>query len=130
MSGGAVWVAGRIAAVVALFEPRRLFAAPPLRCRQTFQPLADALGLPIVSDPAFAEALEAEDPVAKAKLAATRLVELHDGEAAAICSQGKLMPPALAQLRGSLDPAPFKTPKGGGWVLSWSGERLAALSRI
>jgi 8-oxo-(d)GTP phosphatase len=122
--------AARLAVVLTLFEPKRLFAAPPLRCTQTLQPLADSLGLPIVTDPVFAEPSEAEDVFARAKATATRLVELRDGDTAAICSQGKLMPPALAVLRGTLDPARYKTPKGGGWVLSWAGERLFELSRI
>jgi 8-oxo-dGTP diphosphatase len=122
--------AARLADVPILFQPRRLFTAPPLRCRQTFQPLADALGLPIVEDPVFAEPPDAEDVFAKAKVAATRLVELRDGESAAVCSQGKIIPPTLALLRGTLDPEPYKTPKGGGWVLSWAGEKLVGLSRI
>jgi 8-oxo-dGTP pyrophosphatase MutT (NUDIX family)/phosphohistidine phosphatase SixA len=122
--------AAGLAVVLALFEPERLFAAPPLRCRQTLQPLAEALGLPIVTDPAFAEPSEAEDAFAKAKVAATRVAELRDGGTAAICSQGKLIPPLLAMLEGTVETAPYKTPKGGGWVLSWAGERLAALSRL
>jgi 8-oxo-dGTP diphosphatase len=122
--------AARLAVVLILFEPERLFAATPLRCTQTLEPLADMLGLPIVIDPVFAEPSEAEDAFATAKVAATRIVELRDGETAAICSQGKLIPPMLALLRGTLDPAPYKTPKGGGWVLSWAGERLYGLSRI
>jgi 8-oxo-dGTP pyrophosphatase MutT (NUDIX family)/phosphohistidine phosphatase SixA len=122
--------AARLRVVLALFQPRRLFAAPPLRCMQTLQPLADALGLPIVEDPVFAEPPQAEDVFATAKVAATRLVELRDGETATVCSQGKVIPPTLALLRGTLDPAPYKTPKGGGWVLSWAGERLVGMSRI
>jgi 8-oxo-dGTP diphosphatase len=116
--------------VTSLFAPKRLFAAPPLRCKQTLEPLSEALSLPIVSDSAFAEPPVAEDAPAKAKVAAARLIELRDGDRAAICSQGKLIPPLLAELRQEADPAPFKTPKGGGWVLSWSGDRLVALSRL
>ncbi len=41
-----------------------------------------------------------------------------------------LMPPLLAALAGADDPGPYKTPKGGGWLLSWSGENLTALSRL
>ena len=113
-----------IADVVALFEPARLIAAPALRCRQTFEPLAGSLGLPIGSDSAFAEPSAPEGAPDKAKAAATRLAELRDGPTAAICSQGKLIPPLLATLTGAEDPEPYKTPKGGGWILSWSSARL------
>ena len=119
-----------LAVVLAQFSPERLFAATPLRCRQTLQPLADRLGLPIVTDSAFAEPADPDDLPAKAKIAAVRLAEVRDGATAAICSQGKVMPPLLALLRHEDDPAPYKTPKGGGWLLSWSGGTLAGLSRL
>jgi 8-oxo-dGTP pyrophosphatase MutT (NUDIX family) len=119
-----------LAAVLTVFGPERLLAATPLRCKQTLEPLATALGLPIVTDSAFAEPADLEDLPARAKLAATRLAEVREDGPAAICSQGKLIPPALATLRVEEDPAPYKTPKGGGWVISWSGGRPAALSRL
>jgi 8-oxo-(d)GTP phosphatase len=119
-----------IAQVVALFQPARLITAPALRCRQTLEPLAGSLDLPIVSDSAFAEPATPEEAPDKAKAAATRLAELRDGPTAAICSQGKMMPPLLATLTGAEDPEPYKTPKGGGWILSWSGARLLGVSRL
>ncbi len=119
-----------LAPVLALFRPERLFAATPLRCRQTLEPLAARTGLPIVADSAFAEPPDPDEVPAKVKLAAVRLGELRAGGTAVICSQGKLMPPLLALLTGEADPAPYKTPKGGGWLLSWSGEALAGLSRL
>jgi 8-oxo-(d)GTP phosphatase len=126
--GGREQAAG-LGAVLAPFGPRRLYAATPLRCKQTLEPLAVATGLPIVSDSAFTEPADAADAPAKAKLAAARLLELR-AERAGICSQGKVIPPMLAALTGADDPAPYKTPKGGGWILSWSGGKLAALSRL
>jgi 8-oxo-dGTP diphosphatase len=119
-----------LAAVLTLFGPERLVAATPLRCKQTLEPLATVLGRPIVTDSAFAEPSDVADLPARAEVAATRLAELGAGGTTAICSQGKLIPPALAALRGEADPAPYKTPKGGGWVISWSGGRPAALSRL
>jgi 8-oxo-dGTP diphosphatase len=118
-----------LAAVLTPFAPRRLYAATPLRCKQTLEPLAASTGLPIVIDSAFAEPPDPADAPAKGKLAAARLLELR-GEWAGICSQGKMIPPLLAALAGADDPAPYRTPKGGGWILSWSGEKLAALSRL
>lgn len=119
-----------IGVAAALFTPRRLIAATPLRCRQTLEPLARTLGLPVVTDAAFAEPGDPEDVPARVKAAAARIAELRDGERAAICSQGKVIPDLLALLDGADDPAPYKTRKGDGWVLSWSGGRLVALSRI
>ena len=120
----------RLAEVLTAFGPKRLSAATPLRCKQTLEPLAARLSLPIVTDSAFAEPAEIEDIPARTKLAAGRLVELRAGDRAVICSQGKLIPPLLAELAGAGDPEPYRTPKGGGWALSWSGGKLAALSRL
>jgi 8-oxo-dGTP diphosphatase len=116
--------------VVSLIAPRRLFAATPLRCRQTLEPLAGRLGLPIVAESAFAEPATVDEVPARVKLGAARLTELRDGPRAAVCSQGKVIPGILATLAGAEDPAPYKTPKGTGWILTWSGDRLVGLSRI
>jgi 8-oxo-(d)GTP phosphatase len=120
--------AERLADVLALFGPRRLYSAGVLRCRQTLEPLADRLGLPIVTDGAFAEPADAADAPAKGKAAAARLMELRDGGRAVVCSQGKVIPPMLAVLTGLDDPASHKTPKGGGRLLTWAGERLLGAS--
>jgi 8-oxo-dGTP diphosphatase len=122
--------ADALAVVLALFRPHRLVAAPPLRCKQTLEPLAARLELPIVADGAFAEPDERDELPAKVKLATARVAELRAAGTAVICSQGKLMPPLLASLTGAEDPQPYKTPKGGGWVLAWSGETLLGLSRL
>jgi 8-oxo-(d)GTP phosphatase len=119
-----------IAESLALFEPARLIAAPALRCRQTLGPLSESLGLPIVSDSAFGEPPMPDEVPNKVKVAAARLADLRDGPTVAICSQGKLMPPLLATLTGTENPEPYKTPKGGGWILSWSGARLIGVSRL
>jgi 8-oxo-dGTP diphosphatase len=116
--------------VLSLIAPRRLFAATPLRCRQTLEPLAGRLRLPIVAESAFAEPASVDEVPARAKLAAARLTELRGGPRAAVCSQGKVIPGMLAALAGAGDPAPYKTPKGTGWILTWSGDRLLGLSRI
>lgn len=134
-----------LAEILVLFEPTRLLTATPLRCKQTLEPLAERLGMPIVMDGAFAEPEDPEDVPAKVKAAATRLTELRAEDTTVICSQGKVMPPLLAHLHRAAeaatphgtekapeedDPAPYKTPKGGGWILSWSGEILIGLSKL
>jgi 8-oxo-dGTP diphosphatase len=123
--------ADRIAVALSLLEPRRLVAATPLRCKQTLEPLAAALGgTPIVQDGAFAEPADPEDAPAKAKLAAQRLLDLRAGDVAVICSQGKLMPTMVAALHDEDDPTLYRTPKGTGWLLTWSGDRLLGASRV
>ncbi|GAA2545120.1 8-oxo-(d)GTP phosphatase [Winogradskya consettensis] len=119
-----------MAAVAELFHPESLVAATPLRCRQTLEPLAERLGLPIVTENAFAETDDTDQVPARVKLAAARLAELRDGPAVAVCSQGKVIPGLLALLENAGDDQPYKTAKGDGWVLTWSGGELVALSRI
>lgn len=123
--------AALIGQLYASFGPKRLYAATPLRCKQTLEPLAAALGdQPIVLDSAFAEPVDAEDAPAKGKVALQRLLELVPGPTPVICSQGKVIPHMLAALHDERDHSPYKTPKGGGWVLTWAGDRLLGLSRI
>jgi 8-oxo-(d)GTP phosphatase len=119
-----------LAVVLAPFQPARLYSATPLRCKQTLEPLSELVGVPIVTDSVFAEPATAEDAPAKAKVAAARLAELRADGVAVISSQGKVIPPLLALLRDEEDPAPYKTPKGGGWVLSWSGDKLIGLTML
>ena len=126
--------AERLAELLVLLQPQRLVTAGPLRCKQTLEPLAAALDdMPIVIDNAFAEPTDADDAPAKARLAAQRMLQLvamRDAGVPVICSQGKLLPTMLATLAGRPDTQPFKTPKGGGWLLTWSGERLLDRSRL
>jgi 8-oxo-dGTP pyrophosphatase MutT (NUDIX family)/phosphohistidine phosphatase SixA len=122
--------AARIAEVLTHFSPGRLVAATPLRCKQTLEPLAGKLGLPIVTDHAFAETADKDDIPARVQEALARLADLRTGPTAAISSQGKLMPHLLAALAGTDDPEEYRTHKGGGWVVAWAGDRAAAISPL
>ncbi|RZU49820.1 8-oxo-dGTP diphosphatase [Krasilnikovia cinnamomea] len=122
--------AATLAEVLALLEPRRLVTAPPVRCVQTVQPLADRLGLPLEQDATMAEPPEPDEAPQRAKAAAARLALVRMDATAVVCTQGKLIAPLLALLDNADDPVPYKTPKGGGWVLTWSGERLIGLTRL
>ncbi|MEV6350386.1 NUDIX hydrolase [Actinoplanes sp. NPDC051851] len=114
--------AKRIAAMLAGFRPRRVVAATPLRCTQTLEPL----GLPIVQDGALAE------PGTPERIAAAhrRLLELREQRRVVACSQGRVMPALLAALHDEEDPGPWKTRKGEGLLLTWSGDRLLGSSRL
>ena len=121
--------------MLALFDPQRLYSATPLRCRRTLEPLAARLDLPIAAEPAFDEPGPGEDIDDRVAGAAARLAELRDGERTVICSQGKVIPPLLALLDGdsgggNRDPKAYKTPKGTGWVLCFTHDRLTALDRL
>jgi 8-oxo-dGTP pyrophosphatase MutT (NUDIX family)/phosphohistidine phosphatase SixA len=123
--------ADRLATLLAPLRPRRLVAATPLRCTQTLDPLAAALGdRPIVNDAAFAEPSGPDGLPARVAAACARLAELRGYGRAVVCSQGKLIPHLLASLTDTGDHHPFKTPKGDGWLLTWSGDRLVGASRL
>jgi 8-oxo-dGTP diphosphatase len=122
--------AAALGEVLAHFAPKRLFAATPLRCKQTLEPLAERLGLPIVLDAAFAEPAEEAETPDRVRVALARLADLRSGPTAVACSQGKLMPHVLATLAQADDPEDYRTPKGSGWVISWSGETAVGVSRL
>jgi 8-oxo-dGTP pyrophosphatase MutT (NUDIX family) len=108
----------------ASIAPRRLVSATPVRCRQTLQPLATLLDLPIDADSAFDEPRPGQNPDENALVAAARLVELAAGvETFVVCSQGKVMPAALAHLTGSAA-ADHTTEKGDGWLLAFDRDRV------
>jgi 8-oxo-(d)GTP phosphatase len=105
--------ADRLCRVLSLFEPTAVVSAEPLRCRQTVRPL----GLDIRTDPAF-------NKEADPRLAAVAVRSLAEtGGVPVVCSQGELIPAVLAELTERGIPQ-FSTPKGSGWILSFSGTRL------
>jgi 8-oxo-dGTP pyrophosphatase MutT (NUDIX family)/phosphohistidine phosphatase SixA len=107
--------ATELVAPLRCFAPGHLIAATPRRCVQTLWPLARALDLPVETDAAF-------DDAADAAAAARRLQVLSaGGRSVVVCSQGKLIPAAIAELTGRA-PSTFKTAKGRGWVLSFGPE--------
>ncbi|WP_436526932.1 NUDIX hydrolase [Actinoplanes sp. HUAS TT8] len=119
----------RVAERLATFRPHRLIAATPLRCSQTLQPLAKTTRLPLVVDAAFAEPETAEGLPAKLAAARARLAQVRTAGRVVVCSQGKLIPALLAALSRDPDVDAYKTRKGEGWLLTWSGEKLLGLSR-
>jgi 8-oxo-dGTP pyrophosphatase MutT (NUDIX family) len=102
--------AERAAELVALFAPSRVVSPPPVRCRQTVSPVADRVGVPVEEDPRFAEEADVDGALeALRELAAS-------APAAVVCSQGGLMRPLVARLRGENGGGEgIETPKGAGW---------------
>ncbi|MEH1014518.1 NUDIX hydrolase [Micromonospora sp. CPCC 206060] len=133
--------ARRLAPLLALVRPVRLFAATARRCVQTLDPLAELLDLPIEAAGDFDEPRPGQNAQENALAAAGRLLELATtGDPVAVCSQGGVLPGALARLAthrvaGPADvpgctaagpDADWTTPKGGGWLLAFADDRLVA----
>ena len=99
----------------------RVLSSPYVRCVQTLEPLADALGLKV--EPAE-ELAEGADP------ADTRdLMRRMDGAVAALCSHGDIVPAVLDLLAAEegLELAPdYPFEKGSTWVITDEGGGLEA----
>lgn len=109
--------AERLAAFLALFGPRRVYAAPPLRCVQTVEPLARRLGVPVLVEPLLGDDRYPTDP----RAALARLLELtKDPDVAVVCSQGAVIPDLVRRLTCAEQAA---APKASTWVLGLVGER-------
>ncbi|MEW2386406.1 NUDIX hydrolase [Micromonospora sp. NPDC047707] len=118
-----------LAPLVALVRPVRLLAASARRCVQTLDPAAALLDLPIEVDGDLDEPRAGQDRDECVLATAARLAALGAaGDPVAVCSQGKVIPGALERLSGRAED--FTTPKGGGWLLAFSGDRLVAADRL
>jgi phosphohistidine phosphatase SixA len=123
--------ARELARLLALAAPGRLVSASARRCVQTLDPLAARLDLPIEVDSAFDEPGPGQDPAGVAARAAWHLRDLAGGGTpAVVCSQGKVIPPALARLAAIGSPKAWATPKGTGWLLAFAGTHLASADRL
>jgi 8-oxo-(d)GTP phosphatase len=112
--------ADALAPILALLKPVRVYAAPVKRCVDTVAPV----GLVVRTDSLFAESR-----AAAARAVADRIRELvSESGRVVVCSQGGVIPDTLAALRppNASAGATFATPKGQGWVLSFSGPDLVA----
>jgi 8-oxo-dGTP diphosphatase len=104
-----------------LFGPAVVASAPPLRCRETVTPLAEALGLAVQEAPEFGEERFQADP--EAALAALERL-LAAGEAgqgpAVVCSQGGAIPSLLMALGVRWEGGQLWPPsaKGSTWALA------------
>ena len=104
----------------------------PARCVQTLEPARRRCSTcRSRSTRGFDEPAPGQDPEENALAAAGAAARLAapDGPAV-VCSQGKVMPAALARLLGEQSADRFATPKGDGWLLAFSGERAVAADRL
>lgn len=107
--------------VLKAFAPVRVLTAEPLRCRQTVEPLAAALGVTIETVPEFSDESFVYAPIATE----TALFGLaKPGHVTAVCSQGTTIPTLVAKLAPRM--ARAETRKGEWWALSFIDGHLAA----
>lgn len=125
--------AHELADLLRLYGPDRISTAPPLRCRDTVAPLAEALGLPIVDEPLLSEGLFADDPAAT--LGRMRELAALPGVTVA-SSQGGVIPAAVADLARDaalpvpVDPDAVPSKKASTWVLGSRGGTLVAADYV
>ncbi|TDB70633.1 NUDIX hydrolase [Micromonospora sp. KC723] len=118
-----------LAPLVALVRPTRLLSASARRCVQTLDPAAARLDLPIEVCGDLDEPRPGQQREECELAAAGRLLSLAAvGEPVGMCSQGKVIPGVLARLTGRA--GDFATPKGGGWLLAFTADRLLAADRL
>jgi phosphohistidine phosphatase SixA/ADP-ribose pyrophosphatase YjhB (NUDIX family) len=110
----------RLAALLPVFGPARLLTAPPVRCRETLEPLAAALGMPVGEAPELGEEHFSGDPQAGVDLVERLLAEGGPGPTL-VCSQGGAIPSVLLALgvRWHAGAAALHPPaaKGSVWAL-------------
>jgi 8-oxo-dGTP diphosphatase len=112
--------AGALDRVLGLFAPVRAYAAPPVRCPQTIQPLADRLGVDIQPEPLLGEEAYWKDPAA----GLARFLELADGvDVPVVCSQGGVIPDLVSRLTGDPEPA---ARKASTWVLGFTAGHVVS----
>lgn len=95
----------------------RLVTSPAVRCRQTLDPLAAHLGLPIDEAPELLEGSSAKG--------ARQLLEALAGEDVALCSHGDVIPDVVNRLIAEGMKANGRdAKKGSTWVLTHDGRRF------
>jgi 8-oxo-dGTP diphosphatase len=119
--------AQRLADVLPVFQPVDLLSAPPVRCRQTVEPLAERMGLDIRPAPELGEDGFGADPAAGLALVERLLAPRARPGVTVVCSQGGAIPSVLMALGVRVHGARLFPPaaKGSAWVL---GGRPGALS--
>jgi 8-oxo-dGTP diphosphatase len=119
--------AAQLAEVLPLFAPAAVLTALPARCRETVEPLAERLGLPVEDCPELGEQEFTADP--QAALAVVERL-LGSPGVTVVCSQGGAIPSVLLDLgvRWAGVAARLHPPaaKGSTWALGGRPGALAA----
>jgi len=116
--------------VLSRFEVVDIVSADFVRCVETVEPLADAIGLTVKEDPLLSEL----GYPGHEEEAVEMIRALGTADAAAVaCTQGDVIPDLLNRLAENdhVDlPDPLVYKKGSTWVLSFDGERLFGADHI
>jgi 8-oxo-dGTP pyrophosphatase MutT (NUDIX family) len=115
--------------VLLAFGVNKLYAADRVRCHQTFEPLAEELGVTIHDEPLLTEEAYPENR----KRARQRVLEIAAADGTpAICTQGKVIPDLIAWWceRDGVRPDKSLNRKGSVWVMSLFDGRLVAADHI
>ncbi|MCS3879830.1 NUDIX domain-containing protein [Gordonia amarae] len=118
--------AAAMTALLAAFGAQQLHAADRLRCRQTLEPLAERLNVPVRDEPTLSEESYRTGP--DAALARITEIATDRKHVHAVCSQGKVVPPLLAEWARLSEIAlpDVGNHKGSVWVLTLDGRNLVS----
>ena len=118
--------ADELVRLLAHFDPTEIRAADVVRCQQTVQPLASALGLPVTGEPLLAEDGFAVDEAA----AATAVRSAGDVHGCVVLSrQGDVIASLVGRLSAEDDVDLAEPPaarKASVWALELQGDRLVS----
>lgn len=113
-----------LAPLLSRYHAQRILSSPYVRCRQTVQPLADSLGLPV----------EPVDDLAEGHGAgAVRLLEGMAGESAALCTHGDVALEMLEYMMAKSDRAgraSLRLQKGEVWVIESIGGTVTVVDHL
>ena len=115
--------ADELVRLLAHFDPTEIVSADVLRCRQTVEPLADALSLGIRDEPVLSESVYPGREIDAVTLIRTLGGPHH---ASVACSQGEVIPDLIGRLsrEDAVDLPAVSTRKGSTWALTFQGPRL------
>ena len=121
--------AAALAELLPAYGPARVVSAPPVRCRETVEPLARACGLPVELDEAFGEQAYARAP--ERALDRLRALAALPGTTV-VGSQSDVLPGLVGALarEADLPVEDLRTCKGAAWALSLRGGRLVDADRV
>jgi phosphohistidine phosphatase SixA len=116
--------AAALTPLLSSYRPQRILSSPFVRCCETVQPVAEALGLAVESVDALGEGNGA---------AAVRLMGTMAGESAVLCTHGDVATAMVEALIPEQDVAgqtAMRLQKGEVWVVQSTGSALVIVEHI
>jgi 8-oxo-dGTP diphosphatase len=106
--------------LLAPFEVHHIVSSPYVRCRQTVEPLAERLRLPVELSDSLGEGAPLDD--------ALRLLDKYVDGSAVLCSHGDVIPAVLEHVleRGIDLGSDPRCEKGSAWALDFEGGEIRA----